>query len=333
MKLEYNVTGSERKSLVGTISTILNASTKYLGAPTFAYEVGDYHIDKVGTLTGPDNLDLEDALHQEGFDADGDSREYDQPDTYESGLGGMGALDEFPDIDQHHPGRYADPSIPFTAEMQKQIDDYFFSLPMTEEEELGLGRTRRENFQGENGMQASDVPDADELEDTAYGLVVSIPREAAPDTAIENLKRMLQAKGTLIKKAVGADNTDIDVDDEVIRFPWFDTMPDPEMVSAVSKLIGKLLAEAKAKKRIVVKEEAVVPENEKYAFRCYLLRLGFIGDEYKAARKTLLRNLSGSSAFKSGNPKVQELVEHINADASLYDDVMSLQDKEVADNE
>lgn len=104
MELNYNVTGSERKALVGKVSTIVNAPTKYLGAPTFAYEVGGYHIDKIGMLTGPDNLDLEDALHQAGFDADGDSRQYDEPDTYESGLGGMGALDSFPDIDQHHPG-------------------------------------------------------------------------------------------------------------------------------------------------------------------------------------------------------------------------------------
>lgn len=176
-------------------------------------------------------------------------------------------------------------------------------------------------------------PEGTQSDEEVYGLVVSIPREAAPDSAIENLKRMLQAKGALIKKAVGADNTDLEVDDEVIRFPWFDTMPDPDMVSAVNKLIGKLLATAKAQKRIVVKEETAEPENEKYAFRCYLLRLGFIGDEYKAARKTLLRNLYGSSAFKSGNPKVQEMVERINADAELYDDVMSLQDKEVDDHE
>ena len=176
-------------------------------------------------------------------------------------------------------------------------------------------------------------PEGTQSGEEAYGLVVSITREAAPDAAIENLKRMLQAKRTLIKKAVGADNTDLEVDDAIIRFPWFDTMPDPDMVSAVSKLIGKLLATAKAQKRIVVKEDAPEPENEKYAFRCYLLRLGFIGDEYKAARKTLLRNLSGSSAFKSGSPKVQELVERINADAGLYDDVMSLQDKEVDDHE
>ena len=41
-------------------------------------------------------------------------------------------------------------------------------------------------------------------------------------------------------------------------------------------------------------------ENEKYAFRCFLLRLGFIGSEYKAERKILLKNLTGSSAFKDG---------------------------------
>lgn len=88
---------------------------------------------------------------------------------------------------------------------------------------------------------------------------------------------------------------------------------------------------AKTLNRVTAQDKDV--ENEKYAFRCFLLRLGFIGDEYKAERKILLRNLSGSGAFRSGNPKVQELVERINADADVYDDVMSLQDKEVDDNE
>ena len=45
MRLSYNVKGSERKSLVAAISQELNAPTKYLGEPTFAYEVGGYHID------------------------------------------------------------------------------------------------------------------------------------------------------------------------------------------------------------------------------------------------------------------------------------------------
>ena len=50
-------------------------------------------------------------------------------------------------------------------------------------------------------------------------------------------------------------------------------------------------------KRVTMKEEKM--ENEKYEFRCFLLRLRFIRDEYKVARKVLLRHLSGNSAWKS----------------------------------
>ena len=75
MKIHYNVTGAQRKSLVGAISQILNTPTKYLGAPTFAYEIGGYHIDKNGMVTGKENLDLEDALRSKGFSAE--KREFD----------------------------------------------------------------------------------------------------------------------------------------------------------------------------------------------------------------------------------------------------------------
>lgn len=39
-------------------------------------------------------------------------------------------------------------------------------------------------------------------------------------------------------------------------------------------------------------------ENEKYAFRCWMLRLGFIGDEFKTARELLLRNMDGNTAWR-----------------------------------
>lgn len=293
MKLCYNVTGSERKKLVGATSTALNAPTKYLGAPTFVYEVGGYHIDKMGTLTGPDNLDLEDALHQAGFDAEGESREYDEPDTYESGLGGMGALEEFPDIDQHHPGQYADLKTPFTPDMQKQIDEYFLSLPLTEEEELGLGRTRRESFQGENGMRPDDVPDPDE----GIGLVIEMPRASFTGSALDNLKRLLESKAALIKKALGTETLELELTDEAIRFPWFAGGADPDAVRAYTHFVTALYEMARVQKRITAKEKET--DNEKYAFRCFLLRLGFIGAEYKEERKILLKNLSGSSAFRA----------------------------------
>lgn len=50
-------------------------------------------------------------------------------------------------------------------------------------------------------------------------------------------------------------------------------------------------------------------DNAKYAMRCFLLRLGFIGEEYKETRKILLRNLAGSSAFRSGQRSEAEVCE------------------------
>ena len=61
---------------------------------------------------------------------------------------------------------------------------------------------------------------------------------------------------------------------------------------------------AKQRKRITAKERPV--ENEKFTFRVFLIQLGFVGDEYKAARKILLKNLPGNSAFRDGAPKEVE---------------------------
>jgi hypothetical protein len=45
-------------------------------------------------------------------------------------------------------------------------------------------------------------------------------------------------------------------------------------------------------------------ENEKYAFRCFLLRLGFIGAEYKTTRKLLLSSLAGNASYKEQKAEV-----------------------------
>ncbi len=297
MRIHYNLTGTERKSLVGAISQALNSPTKYLGAPSFAYEVGDYHIDKVGTLTGPDNLDLEDALHQAGFDADG-SREYDEPDTYESGLGGMSAIDSPFDGDQHHPGRYAKPHAVITAAMERQMDEAlaFECLSMDGREELGLGRTCRENPQGESGMGGRDIPEPNTL-------AIEMTLNGFTPEKFENLFRLVKAKAPLLKAALGADDLPIQQTNEdggKLVFPWFSGDADCEAVKAYTLLIERLCAAAKEQHRVTAKEKSV--ENEKFAFRVFLIRLGFIGDEYKAARKILLKNLSGNSAFKNGAP-------------------------------
>ena len=49
MRIEFHVTGADRKALVTAMSEILEARPKYLGMPTAAYEVDYFRIDKNGT--------------------------------------------------------------------------------------------------------------------------------------------------------------------------------------------------------------------------------------------------------------------------------------------
>ena len=222
MKINYNVTGNERKKLVKLISEITEVPSKYLGVPSCAYQVGHYHIGKDGELTFDSEVSQED-----------------------------------------------------TKSLMKQLLDAGFEAEV-------------------------DEPTPAEAETEETGLIIQIPKDSLSDDDLEKLSKLLVAKGNLIKKALNVDALPIESDEERISFPWFSKLPNPEEIKSYSQFITKLCEMAKTQKRITVKEKVV--DNEKYAFRCFLLRLGFIGEEFKTHRKILLQNLSGSSAFKGGAP-------------------------------
>ena len=242
MKIRYNRIGSERKALVRAIEEITECTAQYLGAPTFAYQVDYFTIEKDGTLEFDDRADseeIENLLEQ----------------LAERGFEGTAA------------------ETPHTAA----------EIPHTAAET----ETARH---GENVGLTSE----------SLGLTVTIPMD---DTAVENLKKLLEAKGNLIKKALGIDSLPIEVKEETVEFPWFETVS-PEETAAYTHFISALCELSRNAKRVTAKEKEV--DNEKYAFRCFLLRLEFIGTEYKAERKILLRNLSGSAAFKTVKDGEQE---------------------------
>lgn len=139
----------------------------------------------------------------------------------------------------------------------------------------------------------------DKSETVEEGLCIQIPKSSISDFELVLMEKIIASKASLIKKATGASNLDVEIKDDVVCFPWFDALPDPEMIRAVSVFITRLAALSREMKRVTASEHEV--ENERYTFRCFLLRLGFIGDEYKSERKTLLKNLNGSSAFSNGH--------------------------------
>ena len=223
MVIKYNVTGADRKRLVTALSEITGVKAKYLGMPSMAYEVGEFIIDKNGTLE----------------------------------QGGKADSEEIESVAEHL---------------------------------LSEGFTPMEETKATEGRQTADSG--------TFGLCISMPRNSFTDTALENVKAIIQVKGELIRHALRLDDLPIKISEEEVSFPWFEEMPSPEEVQAYTHFISALCEMARNQKRIMAKEKET--PNEKYAFRCFLLRLGFIGKEYKEERKILLRNLTGSSAFKGG---------------------------------
>lgn len=258
MKINFGVTGERRKSLAGAVSSALNAPTQYLGMPSAAYQIGGYTLSKTGELTGPDDRDLVMTLRAaHGFEPIGE--EYDGTE---------------PDVDPHHPGRYADPGQPPTEEMLKQAEDWMDGT--------------------ENGAQMAE-PDAPDR------LTIEVPLSGFTPEKLTNLTRMVAARAPLLKAALGEEELPVQVGAESIRFPWFRDM-DGDHAQAYAALVS-LLCKAALKKKRVTAREKTLPDNPKYAMRCFLLTIGMIGEEYKAARKILLSELEGSSAWKDGQRK------------------------------
>ena len=148
----------------------------------------------------------------------------------------------------------------------------------------------------------------EELENAGYlsaeeapnTLTISMPKSQFTTETIENLRRIIANKEQLFKKAFDAVSLEITESDETIDFPWF-KVTGAEDTDAYTRFITMLCEFAKNQKRVNNKLDT--SDNEKYAMRCFLLRIGMIGSEYKSARRVLLRNLPGNTAFRHGGEK------------------------------
>ena len=126
-------------------------------------------------------------------------------------------------------------------------------------------------------------------------LTISVPRNTLSDEKLTMLEKIIAGKASLLKKAIGTDTLTIKISGEKISFPWFPYTQDSDEVRACTELVTKLCEMTNRQKRVGTVKGT---NNEKYTFRCFLLRLGMIGTEYKITRKILLRNLTGNSAFR-----------------------------------
>lgn len=219
----YNLTGAKRKALVEVISTILEIAAVYQKAPTFAYKIGVYTVDKTGALLFPEDVDLEEV-------------------------------------------------------------------------QTLLIKLQDQGYQPEEPIE----PLSPQVAEESHSLTIELPKGDLTATALDNLKKIIKSKATLLKQAIGTECLEIEETEDTLKFPWFTLHGIDGEAKVYSQLIVALIAMAKRQKRVKATEKPV--ENAKFTMRIFLIRLGFIGDEYKLLRKILLQNLTGNSAWKAGQP-------------------------------
>ena len=131
-----------------------------------------------------------------------------------------------------------------------------------------------------------------------YSITIPMPsKEIISETLFEaRLTKLLNAKAKLLKKAFNTDTVGFVIKDGDITFNWLKGDADPLMIQATMKFVVALVKLISEGQSVKCREREL--HSEKYAMRCFLVRLGFIGDEYKQDRKLLVQNLSGSSSFR-----------------------------------
>lgn len=303
-EFNFNVTGTQRKTLVGAISELTNSKITYNGAPSFSYDCGGYHIDKTGLVTGEYNLNLFVGLAERGFEPEISpipAEETHEPEVIPAQHDGAdtGA--------QGEPILFSTPRGTFTIEKiyptaaEVEADDY--GIYFTHENHDVYIKHNPDGLTEHSKLFAlvgEPLPVPQEPEETADRLTVEVPNDFTPEQ-IDNLAKMVIAKEPLLKKALGAEKLPIRVLEDKVAFPWF-TLEKPGDTSCYIQFIAALCNTAKEKKRVTAKAHESF-ENEKFSMRVWLIGLGMIGKEYGNARKLLGKNLGGESGWRYGKPE------------------------------
>jgi len=270
MRYNYNLSGSDRKPLVEAISQILDKPAVYQGAPSFAYTVGDFTVDRNGVLSYGSNIHPDFAavlisdLQERGFVAEIIS------DT--------------------------DNNDELTAENAAATDNSTATTEASlEADDVEAGTETADDTVVTENIASTEANDAESPDI----LTIEVPDTGFTPEAKENIKKIVASKKTVLEKALGSDGLPIVEKDGKITFPWFTLHGIDGEADAYSRLVTAICKMAKEQKRVTATEKPI--ENEKFTMRLFLIRLGFIGDEYKTARKILLRNLSGNASWKSGH--------------------------------
>ena len=298
--MKYEKAVENRKEIVKRLEALTGKKAVYTRMPRCAYEIGEFTVERDGTLVTSEvaNQDIIKVLIEEGLIVSSDAG------TEETGLPAEAATTEEP------------------AQDEEPVQD----------EKIGAEEITE--------LPALDMAEIDDmLERGKYALAapldidISMPLKRHTAPTLINLLNMIYTWGPLMSKATGGffrinksliedlNAHDFYGADEVLAFLQnnqsvqglsFERQGRIQFTgfhgvvslrnSGVFARLAYLINKAALTSRHIAAREITEP-NEKYAMRCWLVRLGMTGEDLKFDRVILLSHLSGNSAFRTDRDK------------------------------
>lgn len=282
MKFEKNI--EERKELVKRLGELTGISPYYTKVPRCAYEIGDYTVERDGSLTVEEDaadLGILAALKNEGLikDAEGIL----EAAAEEPGQAGETAeTDSIPDSE-------------YESEVREGTAAQEGGEPLDMAVSLPIGSHTGHTLRNLVNMVYSRGPLLGKACSGNFRVAKELAEILKEDACTATVQTFLKTLADHTKTHGGLEG--IKITEQQISFTGFPVPADKAHADAFLQLAAMMNAMALSQKRIQAKE--VNTDNEKYAFRIWLLRLGMNGDAYKTTRKVLMENLSGHAAFRT----------------------------------
>lgn len=312
--INYAVSGNRRKELVNALAEILECGSEYLKAPSYAYRVGKFTVNRDGDIECPDEATEEEIenlikkLTWHGFERIlGEPTEEVLEETETNTVDNSDISEEA----SENPVEESEaPTLPEgNFESDEETTDEKSEPIEVNSEQSASGEILETNEEPEKvaGSPADEMNDErleaalDTQEDKK--LVIELPGSYLNEAELSRVRAIVASKASVLKKALETDNLSIERKEDKICFPWFTDHDIDGEAKAYMQLVSGIAKRAKMLTRVTATESP--SDNDKFTMRLFLVSLNFKGEEYKFARKFLLRNLSGNSSWRTEDAKAR----------------------------
>ena len=290
MEVKYNITQGQRKDMAHKIAELIDYDCRYAGMPSKAYNIGDFTLTFDCILQFSDRTDSElvekvlEGLEAAGYEFEGQEQSDCEDETDASAEEDSEEIENTIESETDAPEPVAEDFAAETEELEPQTEDA--------NESVGAPEPQEQKAETETAAESDTNDDKTQL-------TITMPKDFFTEGSIDRLRKLTENKAHLFQHAFQTESLEITETEDAVEFPWF-TVSQTGDGDAYSVFISKLCEFTNTQKRVNNRQDD--SDNEKFSFRCFLIRIGMVGTDYKAARKVLLRNLEGSSAFRHGRP-------------------------------